>query len=63
MVLENSNVDYSIISELGGAYLVISFSKFDEVIKEIIFQVIESEKYSFSDPKTEKPYKPSKKSC
>ena len=53
LVLENSNVDYSIISELGGAYLVISFSKFDEVIKEIIFQVIESEKYSFSDPKTE----------
>ena len=53
LVLENSDVDYSIISELGGAYLVISFSKFDEVINEIIFQVIESEKYSFSDPKTE----------
>ena len=31
-----------------------SFSQFDEVINEVIFQVIESEKYSFSDPKTEK---------
>ena len=53
VVLNNSDAKYSILSELGGAYLVISFSQFDEVINEIIFQVIESEKYSFSDPKTE----------
>ena len=53
IVLDNSNVKYSIFSELGGAYLLISFSQFDEVINEVIFQVIESEKYSFSDPKTE----------
>ena len=53
IVLDNSDVEYSILSELGGAYLMITFSKFDEVINEIIFQAIESEKYSFSDPKTE----------
>ena len=53
IVLDNSNAKYSMLSELGGAYLVISFSQFDEVINEVIFQVIESEKYSFSDPKTE----------
>ena len=52
IVLDNSDVKYSIFSDLGGAYLIISFSQFDEVINEIIFQVIESEKYSFSDPKT-----------
>ena len=53
IILDNSDVKYSILSELGGAYLIVSFSQFDEVINEIIFQVIESEKYSFSDPKTE----------
>ena len=53
IVLDNSNAKYAILSELGGAYLEISFSQFDEVIYEVIFQVIESEKYSFSDPKTE----------
>ena len=53
IVIDNSDVKYSIFSELGGAYLLISFSQFDNVIKEIIFQAIESEKYSFSDPKTE----------
>ena len=53
IVLDNSNEEYSIFSDLGGAYLLISFSEFDKVIKEVIFQVIESEKYSFSDPKTE----------
>ena len=53
IILDNSDVKYSIFSDLGGAYLIISFSQFDEVINEIIFQVIESEKYSFSDPKTE----------
>ena len=53
VVLNNSDDKYSILSELGGAYLVISFSQLDEVINEVIFQVIESQKYSFSDPKTE----------
>ena len=53
VVLDNSEARYSILSELGGAYLVISFSQLDEVINEVIFQVIESQKYSFSDPKTE----------
>ena len=53
VVLDNSDAKYSILSELGGAYLVISFSQLDEVINEVIFQVIESQKYSFSDPKTE----------
>jgi two-component system response regulator FlrC len=53
IVLDNSNEEYSILSDLGGAYLLVSFSQFDEVINEVIFQVIESEKYSFSDPKTE----------
>ena len=53
IVLDNSNEEYSIFSDLGGAYLLVSFSQFDNVIKEVIFQVIESEKYSFSDPKTE----------
>ena len=53
IVLDNSNEEYSIFSDLGGAYLLVSFSQFDEVINEVIFQVIESEKYSFSDPKTE----------
>ncbi len=53
IVLDNFNAKYAILSELGGAYLEISFSRFDEVINEVIFQVIESEKYSFSDPKTE----------
>ena len=53
IVLDNSDAEYSIFSELGGAYLLLSFSQFNEVINEVIFQVIESEKYSFSDPKTE----------
>ncbi len=53
IILDNSDVKYSIFSELGGAYLIISFSQFDNVINEIIFQAIQSEKYSFSDPKTE----------
>merc|ERR1711988_1506471 len=38
--------------EMGGAYVQISFKLLDEVIKEIIFQIISKEKYSFSDKKT-----------
>ena len=52
VVLDKTDSDYNIISELGGAYLVISYKDFEEVIAEIIFQTISSEKYSFSDPKT-----------
>ena len=50
----NSNYDkgYSICKEMGGAYIKLSFKNFDEVIKEIIFQIISTEKYSFSDKKT-----------
>ena len=37
----NSNYDkgYSICKEMGGAYIKLSFKNFDEVIKEIIFQI------------------------
>ena len=62
VVLDNSDAKYSVLSELGGAYLVISFSQLDEVINEVIFQVIESQKYSFR-PKNRKSYKSCKKSC
>ena len=37
---------------MGGAYIKISYELTDEVIKEIIFQIISKEKYSFSDNKT-----------
>ena len=52
IVLDKCEKTYSLFNELGGAYLVISYSELDKVITEIIFQVIETEKYSFSDPKT-----------
>ena len=52
IVLDKCEKMYSLFNELGGAYLVISYSELDKVITEIIFQVIETEKYSFSDPKT-----------
>ena len=52
IVLNKCEKTYSLFNELGGAYLVISYSELDKVITEIIFQVIETEKYSFSDPKT-----------
>ena len=52
VVLDKTDSDYNITAELGGAYLVISYKDFEEVIAEIIFQTISSEKYSFSDPKT-----------
>ena len=48
----NSKNGYSLKKEMGGAYINISYSKLDEVIKEIIFQLISKEKYSFSDIKT-----------
>jgi two-component system response regulator FlrC len=52
IILNNSNKKYSILSDLGGAYLILSFLELDEVVSEILFQIIESEKYSFSDTKT-----------
>ncbi len=53
IVLDSENKDgYSLSKEMGGAYVKISFSILDEVIKEIIFQMISKEKYSFSDKKT-----------
>ena len=39
-------------NDLGGAYVIISFKDFNDVILEIIFQSLSDDKYSFSDPKT-----------
>ena len=52
IILNNSEKKYSVLSDLGGAYLILSFLELDEVVSEILFQIIESEKYSFSDTKT-----------
>ena len=53
LVLDSNNsTDYCLKKEMGGAYIKISFDKMDEVIKEIIYQMISKEKYSFSDMKT-----------
>ncbi len=46
------NNSYDLKKEMGGAYIKISYELMDEVIKEIIFQIISKEKYSFSDNKT-----------
>ena len=37
---------------MGGAYLQINYDILDEVIHETVYQLISSEKYSFSDKKT-----------
>ena len=47
-----SDGNYDLKKEMGGAYIQISYKIMDEVIKEIIFQIISKEKYSFSDKKT-----------
>ena len=53
IVLNSNNEDgYSLSKDMGGAYIKLSFKIIDEVIKEIIFQTISTEKYSFSDKKT-----------
>ena len=39
-------------NDLGGAYVIISYKDLNDVILEIIYQTISSDKYSFSDPKT-----------
>ena len=44
----NTNVE----NDLGGAYVILSFNNFNDVILEIFFQTISDDKYSFSDPKT-----------
>ncbi len=53
IVLNPDNSDeYSMESEMGGSFIYINYSDFDDVIKEIIFQQISKQKYSFSDTKT-----------
>ena len=53
IVLDSGNNEsYDLKKEMGGAYIQISYKLLDEVIKEIIFQIISKEKYSFSDKKT-----------
>ena len=47
-----SDGNYDLKKEMGGAYIQISYKIMDEVIKEIVFQIISKEKYSFSDKKT-----------
>jgi two-component system response regulator FlrC len=47
-----NNEEYSLTKDMGGAYIKICYKKLDEVIKEIVFQMISKEKYSFSDKKT-----------
>ena len=47
-----NNGSKALKKEMGGAYIQISCKIMDEVIKEIIFQIISKEKYSFSDKKT-----------
>ena len=53
IVLDSTNDgSYDLKKEMGGAYIQISYKIMDEIIKEIIFQIISKEKYSFSDKKT-----------
>ncbi len=52
IVLNSDESKYEIKKDLGGAFLEISCTNVDEVIIEIVFQIISSEKYSFSDKKT-----------
>ncbi len=52
IVLNGNSDSYNIKSDLGGAFLEISYDKVDEMISEIIFQIISTEKYCFADQKT-----------
>ncbi len=52
LIVLNSSKEYNIEKDMGGAYIKVSYKELDEVIKEIIFQMISTEKYSFSDRKT-----------
>ena len=51
IVLNDMGNEYQIQTDLGGAYIEI-FHSGENVIKEIILQIISSEKYCFSDKKT-----------
>ena len=50
--MDKTDVQYQIENDLGGAYVILSFNNFNDVLLEIIFQTISDDKYSFSDPKT-----------
>ena len=54
IIILNAKVDaaYNIENEMGGSYVTINFKELDAIIKEIVFQQISVQKYSFSDPKT-----------
>ena len=52
IVLKSDESKYEIKKDLGGAFLEISCTDIGDVIIEIIYQIISSEKYSFSDKKT-----------
>ena len=39
----NSDLDYSIESDMGGSFVTVNFGEMDQVIKEIIFQEISVE--------------------
>ena len=52
IVLQSGIDDYSMISELGGSYLNISYPELDDCIKELILNISSKQKFSFSDPKT-----------
>lgn len=52
IVLQSGIGDYSMISELGGSYLNISYPELDDCIKELILNISSKQKFSFSDPKT-----------
>ncbi|MBS91594.1 MAG: AAA family ATPase [Rickettsiales bacterium] len=53
--------EFSINEDLGGAYLEIVFTEIDEVVREIIFQILTTENFSFSDSKTHSLVKMAKK--
>ncbi len=54
IIILNPKVDaeYNIENEMGGSYVTINFKELDAIIKEIVFQQISVQKYSFSDSKT-----------
>ncbi len=58
---ESKENKFSINEDLGGAYLEIMFNGIDEVVKEIIFQILTTENFSFSDTKTHSLVKMAKK--
>ena len=62
IVLDSTDKNkFSINEDLGGAYLEIVFNGIDEVVREIIFQILTTENFSFSDSKTHSLVKMAKK--